>query len=67
MLIWYNPDIAMYCAGDPSDLEREMMVSSKRSAFSVLYELNKATARLAPKILRELNTARSMTPADVRL
>jgi len=66
-IIWYNPDIAMYRAGLPSEYKIEMEASANRSAFTILYELNKTSARLAPKITKELNNARKVRPVELRL
>ena len=65
--IWYNPDIAMYRTGFPSEYKQEMEASANRSAFTILYELTPTSARLGPKIAAELNNARKVRPEELKL
>lgn len=54
-LIWFNPDIAMFCTGAPSEFEEEISLSMNQSSFDILYRLNDTYAQIAPKIIRQLN------------
>jgi len=59
-LIWYNPLLEIYECGSWvrfNNLNRE-----SQEEYSILYETSDLTARIANKIVGELNAARSENP-----
>ncbi len=56
-LIWYNPQTRSYECG-PWIRYNNLTLELGEEGFSVLYETDDLTARLAQKIVAELNAAR---------
>ena len=57
-IIWYNPDLDCYEKGDKNRYEALITASVYPERFSVLYQFNRITEKLADKVLNSLNFAR---------
>ena len=66
-LIWYNPDLDLYQKGNRRDLRSIMQASINQDRFSILYQFNKNSHKLAKRILDSLNMVRDSRMADTRL
>lgn len=58
LFIWYNPLNGSYEKGDKEAFQRVVATCKGICHVTMLYELNELSARLANKILSELNSAR---------
>ncbi|MEM9328075.1 MAG: hypothetical protein AAGA85_20580 [Bacteroidota bacterium] len=63
-LIWYNPDLDLYQKGNKRDLRTIMHSSLNQDRFSVLYQFNNNSQKLAKKILDSLNLVRDSRVTD---
>lgn len=61
VIIWYNPDSDIYEKGTMQDYDRLVRNSRNGDRFSILYEFNFTTIRLADKVLRSLNRVREIS------
>ncbi len=66
-LIWYNPDLDLYQKGNKRDLRFIMKASINQDRFSVLYQFNNNSQKLAKRILDSLNMVRDNRLTDARL
>ncbi len=66
-LIWYNPDLDLYQKGNKRDLRSIMKASINQDRFSILYQFNNNSQKLAKRILDSLNMVRDNRLTDVRL
>ena len=55
--IWYNPDIERYQKGSREDYDKA--VNNCRQEISLMYEFTEVSARLAGKLVNELNKSSS--------
>ena len=58
-IIWYNPDLDEYQKGTTQEFEETSKASENRIRFSVLYQFNENSKKLADKILNSLNLVRA--------
>ena len=57
-VIWYNPDRDEYEKGSPGDFESIASASVNQMRFSILYQFNESSKKLAQKVLDSLNLVR---------
>jgi len=58
-VIWYNPDLDRYEKGSPGDFEDVAGSSVNQKRFSILYQFNESSKKLAQKVLDSLNLVRA--------
>ena len=59
VIIWYNPDLDEYQKGSTVEYEQTSRASKNQLRFSVLYQFNENSKKLADKILHSLNLVRA--------
>lgn len=57
-MIWYNPDLDLYQKGTRTEFNTIVENSSNANRFSILYQFNQSSVKLADKILNSLNLVR---------
>ncbi len=57
-MIWYNPDLDLYQKGTRTEFNAIVEKSANTNRFSILYQFNHNSVKLADKILNSLNLVR---------
>ncbi|MDW3191501.1 MAG: hypothetical protein R8G66_04025 [Cytophagales bacterium] len=57
-MIWYNPDLDLYQKGTRTEFNAIVEGSDHANRFSILYQFNHSSVKLADKILNSLNLVR---------
>lgn len=57
-MIWYNPDLDLYQKGTRTEFTAIVDNSINANRFSILYQFNQSSVKLADKILNSLNLVR---------
>lgn len=57
-MIWYNPDLDLYQKGTRAEFNEIVEESAHPNRFSILYQFNQHSVKLAEKILNSLNLVR---------
>lgn len=63
-MIWYNPDLDLYQKGTRIDFNAIVAESANADRFSILYQFNQNSVKLADKILNSLNLVRQSRMAS---
>ncbi len=63
-LIWYNPDYDIYQKGSPEDFQLKINSSRNQDRFSILYQFNRNSRKIAEKVLHSLNLVREESRLD---